>query len=97
MARKKNNFEDTSINDVKGLIRKALIKRYGSVAKFLHSEDSEKFGGRKIRTYLYDTGPINFETLKSLASWLGIGNLERKIIVTRTFNYRIERFAGIEE
>lgn len=78
---------EVDINSVRSSIRKEIEKRYGSVAKFLHSEDSEKFGGRKIRCYLYDSGAINFKVIAALARWLGIGELKRDVIVTRNYKY----------
>ena len=78
---------EVQINDVRALIRTALDKKYGSVAKFLHSKDSEKFGGRKIRCYLYDSGSVNYEVISNLAKWLGVGELKRSVIVTRSYKY----------
>lgn len=78
---------EVQINDVRALIRTALDKKYGSVAKFLHSKDSEKFGGRKIRCYLYDSGSVNYEVISNLAKWLGLGELKREVIVTRSYKY----------
>lgn len=78
---------EVEINAVRSSVRKEIEKRYGSVAKFLHSKDSEKFGGRKIRCYLYDSGAINFKVIADLAKWLGIGELKRDVIVTRSYKY----------
>ena len=78
---------EVEINAVRSSVRKEIEKRYGSIAKFLHSKDSEKFGGRKIRCYLYDSGAINFKVIADLAKWLGIGELKRDVIVTRSYKY----------
>lgn len=88
MAKRKNsNGTEVNINDVRASIRRELEKKYGSVAKFLHHKDSEKFGGRKIRCYLYDSGSVNFEVISGLAKWLGLGELKRNVIVTRMYKY----------
>lgn len=88
MAKRKNsNGTEVSINDVRASIRSELEKKYGSIAKFMHHKDSEKFGGRKIRCYLYDTGSVNFEVISGLAKWLGLGELKRSVIVTRSYKY----------
>ena len=90
MAKRKNsNGTEVSINDVRASIRSELEKKYGSIAKFMHHEDSEKFGGRKIRCYLYDSGSVNFEVISSLAKWLGLGELKRSVIVTRSYKYAL--------
>lgn len=78
---------EVEINAVRSSVRKEIEKRYGSIAKFLHSKDSEKFGGRKIRCYLYDSGAVNFKVIADLAKWLGIGELKRDVIVTRSYKY----------
>lgn len=88
MARRLNGSgREVQINDVRASVRAALEKKYGSVAKFLHSKDAEKFGGRKIRCYLYDTGSINFEVIAGLAKWLGLGELKRDLVVSRSYKY----------
>jgi hypothetical protein len=88
MAKRKNsNGAEVSINDVRASIRSELEKKYGSIAKFMHHKDSEKFGGRKIRCYLYDSGSVNFEVISGLAKWLGLGELKRSVIVTRSYKY----------
>ena len=88
MAKRKNsNGTEVNINDVRASIRSELEKKYGSIAKFMHHKDSEKFGGRKIRCYLYDSGSVNFEVISGLAEWLGLGELKRSVIVTRSYKY----------
>ena len=90
MAKRKNiDCKEVNINDVRSSIRNEIAKRYGSVAKFLHHEDSEKFGGRKIRCYLYDSGSVNFEIISSMAKWLGLGELKRDVLVTRMYKYTL--------
>lgn len=90
MAKRKNSSgAEVNINDVRASIRKELEKKYGSIAKFLHHKDSEKFGGRKIRCYLYNSGSVNFEVVAGLAKWLGLGELRRSVIVTRSYKYML--------
>ena len=92
MAKRKcKNSEEVGINDVRTLIRKELEKRYGSIANFLHHNDSAKFGGSKIRCYLYDSGSINFDKIAELSEWLGIGTLTRSVLVTRKYKYVLSR------
>lgn len=87
VKRKGSGGQEVNINDVRSSIRVEIEKRYGSVAKFMHHKDSEKFGGRRIRCYLYDSGSINFEVISKLAKWLGLGELKRSVIVTRSYKY----------
>lgn len=89
MSRKRKSIEAEAvdINEIRGKIREEINNRYGSVPEFLDSEAGKKFGGRKIRPYLYDTGAINFNVISDLCKYLGIGTLTRKIVVTRSYNY----------
>lgn len=89
MARVTKEGASIEFNQVRGMIRKEIIKKYGSVAKFLHSEKGEEFGGYKMKIYLYDTGPVNFDFISALCKFLGIGDLTRKIVVSRNFLYRL--------
>lgn len=81
--------KETDFNQVREMVRKEIIERYGSVAKFLHSEKGEKFGGYKMKGYLYSTGPVNFDFISGLCKFLGIGTLTRKIVVSRSFSYHL--------
>ena len=85
----KTDGTDIQFNEVRGMVRKELIERYGGIAKFLHSEKGKEFGGLKIKNYLYDTGPINYEVISGLCKFLGLGELTRKIVVSRSFSYRL--------
>ena len=85
--RRSSDGQEVDINDVRSSIRTEIEKKYGSVAKFMHHKDSEKFGGCRIRCYLYDSGSINFEVISELAKWLGLGELKRSVIVTRSYKY----------
>lgn len=90
MARiKKNEGEIVELNKVRGMVRKELEKKYGSITKFLNSEKGKELGGMKIKAYLYDTGSVNFEVISALCKYLGIGELTRKIVVSRVISYRL--------
>lgn len=89
MARITKEGVNIEFNQVREMVRKEIIERYGSVAKFLHSEKGEELGGMKIKIYLYDTGPVNFDVISALCKFLGIGDLSRKIVVSRSFSYRL--------
>lgn len=90
MARVTKEGMSVEFNQVREVVRKELIKRYGSVAKFLHSEKGKELGGYKMKVYLYSTGPVNFDFISGLCKFLGIGGLSRKIIVSRSFSYRLD-------
>lgn len=87
MAKRTKESSNIEFNVVRGMVRKELIERYGGIAKFLHSEKGKEFGGDKIKNYLYDTGPINYEVISGLCKFLGLGELTRKIVVSRSFSY----------
>lgn len=89
MARITKDGVSIEFNQVREMIRKEIVERYGSIAKFLHSEKGEELGGYKMKVYLYNTGPINFEFISGLCTFLGIGELSRKIVVSRSFSYRL--------
>ena len=83
--------EDVDINKVREQIREELNNRYGGVAKFLKSEKGIEMGGMKVRTYLYETGPVNYEVISKLCKYLGIGELTRKVVVSRTYFYKLNK------
>lgn len=89
MAKVTKDGANVEFNQVRRMVRKELIERYGGIAKFLHSEKGKEFGGEKIKVYLYDSGPVNFEVISTLCKFLGIGALTRKIVVSRSFSYRL--------
>lgn len=89
MARLTKDGAAVEFNTVRRMVREELIKRYGGIAKFLHSEKGKEFGGDRIKIYLYDTGPVNFEVISTLCKFLGIGDFTRKIVVSRSFSYRL--------
>ena len=82
--------DNIEFNQVRELIRKELVERYGGIAKFLNSEKGKEFGGIKIKIYLYNTGPENFDIISRLCVFLGIGKLTRKIVVSRNVSYKLK-------
>lgn len=89
MAKRKNEGEVIELTKVKAMIRERLEKEHGGVAKFLNSPQGKKFGGIKIRSYLYETGATNFDVLSKLSKYLGIGELSRKFVVSRVITYSL--------
>lgn len=88
---KNKKSEGIELNKVRAMIRKKIDERWGSMSAFLRSEESEKFGGSKIRCYLYDTGAVNFKVIASLCEYFGLGTLSRKIIITKVSVYNLEK------
>lgn len=89
MARKKNSStEEVDVNEIKEKIRVELDKQYGGVMKFLNSEEGKKLGGIKVRVYLYK-GVVNFDVLNKFCKFLGIGELSRNLVITRTYTYSL--------
>lgn len=82
--------EEIELNEVKELLRSKMIEKYGSVPKFLRSDDGIEFGGLKIKPYLYPAGPVSFETLSRLTKFFGLGVLSRKLHIVRTTTYFIK-------
>ena len=89
MAKKKSLGEEIELNKVREMVRTEIEKRYGSIASFLKTPQGVKLGGVKIRSYLYDTGAVNFDLISKLCKYLGIGVLSRRIVVTRTYFYHL--------
>ena len=83
------DVRDVEFSEVRKMVRTEIEKRYGGVAKFLHSDKGKEFGGLKIKPYLYDTGPTNFKVISSLCSFLGLGTFNQKVVVTRTYSYQL--------
>ena len=86
-----NKKEEISLNEIKGSIRERIKAQYGSIDKFLRSEDGAKFGGLKIKPYLYPAGSPSYEVLKNLAEFFGVGTISRKLHVVKTTTYFIIR------
>ena len=87
--KKQQQGKDVELNDVRKMVRNEIEKKFGSIANFLNSEKGKEFGGIKIKPYLYDTGSKSFETINGLCKYLGIGELTRKIVVSRVITYRL--------
>ncbi len=83
--------KEIQLDDLKALLRKKIIKQYGSVPKFLRSEDGAKFGGPKIKPYLYPAGATSFEPLRGLAEFFGVGELTKKVVVEKTVTYYLTK------
>ena len=49
MARITKEGTNIEFNQVRGMIRKEIIERYGGISKFLHSEKGEELGGMKMK------------------------------------------------
>lgn len=79
------------MDDLRAILRDKMVKRYGGVSKFLRSEDGAKFGGIRIKPYLYSTGATSFEPLKALSEFFGIGTLSKKVIVERKTIYYVTK------
>ena len=89
MAKIERKIKQVEITEVKELIRKAIEEKYGSVTTFLNSEQGKKFGGPKIKAYLYNKGSVNFSLMQELCKYFGVGNFSRKIKVIREVKYFI--------
>lgn len=91
MAKRTKDGVAVEFNDVREMLRKEIEKKYGGISKFLNSEKGKEFGGMKIKIYLYNTGPVNYEIVNKLCRFFGIGELTRKIVVTRSVSYRLNK------
>nr|DAO11097.1 MAG TPA: hypothetical protein [Caudoviricetes sp.] len=81
---------EVQIEDVKQQLREAIKERYGSVANFIKHEDSQKYGGVKLRTYLYDKGNNSLVALAPLCQMFEIGSLSKKVEVVRNVRYYLK-------
>lgn len=88
--KEKKEKRTVEITEVKEILRKVITEKYGGVAKFIATEQGKKFGGKKIRTYFYSKGSVNFELMQELCKYFGVGNLTRKLKVIREYSYFIE-------
>lgn len=77
------------VNELKETIRAKIEANYGGVSKFLRSEDGQKFGGMKIKPYLYNGGPTSIEPLCKLAKFFGLGTITKKVVVSRKVEYYV--------
>lgn len=81
----------TDLKEIRSMLRKEITKKYGGVREFLRSEDGQKLGGMRVRTYLYDSGAMNYKFISSLCKLLGVGEFTRKNVVTRTVTYSLTK------
>ena len=89
MAKVSKEDELVEFNKVRQMVRNELVKKYGGISKFLHSEKGKEMGGMKIKIYLFDTGPVNYTVISTLCEYLGLGTLTRKICFVRSVTYRL--------
>lgn len=82
---------EKGIDHIKGRLRMEMELKYGGVSKFLRSEDGAKFGGMKIKPYLYSSGAVSFRTLAKLYEFFGIGILTRKVVIKKTYHYYVDK------
>lgn len=80
--------KNVDITTVKKEILAAIEKRFGTTKSFAET-DFAKSLGTNFRQYLYPSGPVNFLLLKKLYTYFGIGDLSRKVVVTRTLTYSV--------
>lgn len=89
MPIKKEDSTKVEFNDIRKAVKTELDKRFGGIYQFLNSESGKKFGGLKNKVYFYECGPVNFELTRDVCEFLGLGELSRKLIVTRTYTYNL--------
>lgn len=92
----KKEKSGVDFNEIRTKVRNEIIERFGSVAKFLNSDKGKEFGGTKIKVYLYETGPVNFNLISNLCKYFGIGELTREIVVSREFTYYLNNISPNE-
>lgn len=90
MAKIKSVQKEIDFNEARENVRKEIETRYGGVAKFLNTDEGKKLGGMKIRVYLYPTGPRNIKVLNALCTFMGLGEITRKITVIRITKYYLK-------
>lgn len=93
MSKMKKEDSNIELNEVRAKLRKVITDKYGGVTKFLSSNEGKKFGGVKVRPYLYDSAAVNFKVLKSLCSYFGVGELSRDFVITRVVTYKLSKCA----
>ena len=85
--KQKEQLNEISLVDLKKKVREKIIEDYGSVRAFLESPLAQKFGGAKMRCYLYDSGAMSFEVFSSLCKELKLGKLKKRLKVVRSVKY----------
>ena len=80
---------DIDIKELKGKIKSRIKEKYGmSVRNFSKSPEARKIVDMKnLPVYLSPGGPVSFKVFNLLCKDLGIGTLQRKVVVKRTFKY----------
>lgn len=77
--------------EVRQKVFAALVDRYGSIGAFLHSDLCMKYGGPRIKPYLYSTGSRSVDIIGGLSAELGFGRLYKKTVVVREVRYFLEK------
>ena len=85
--KKQKEGQVTTLNEIRPLVRKKVVEKYGSVAQFIKSEDCKKLDIKYIRVFLYNGGPTNSEALSKLCEFLGLGTIKKEIHVERKVTY----------
>jgi hypothetical protein len=83
--------KEITLDEIKSSLRESMNEKYGGVTKFLKSKDGQKFGGMKIKPYLYSGGATSFEPLRDLAKFFGLGTLTRRLVITKKTTYYVSR------
>ena len=83
-------MKEIELRDIRAKLRREIESRYGSVTAFVNSEAGKKFGGVKIRPYLYDKGAVNIKVLSDLYQFFGLGQITRQVVVSRKVSYYVE-------
>lgn len=78
---------EIEISEIKEMLTKRIIDKYGSVWNFITSEDGEKFGGKKLQPYLSANGPISYDKFRALMKFFKMGTLKKETNVVRTTKY----------
>lgn len=94
---KKTTEKEIDFNKVRAMVREKVTEKFGGVSAFLNSDAGKKFGGMKIKIYMYETGPVNFKVISKLCQYLGIGELTRKLVVSRAYFYRLNTCTPSDE
>ena len=80
---------EVSIISVKRELRDIIKMRYGTATNFINSEEGQKLGGSRVRTYLYDRGTTNIDFLNRLRKLFGMPSIRREIKVVKSVTYFI--------
>lgn len=79
------------INDFKNELRSMIEEKYGSLAKFLRSDDAQNLGlDYGDRVYLYENAAISIEKLNCISKWLGGKVIKKKTEIVKVVKYFVE-------